>query len=133
FGWAHLAGGYLQRETVQMLFQSQRLADGSLTGYGIGWSSGTDSAGRPWVGHTGGSVGGRAVLSIYPESRVVVAALANLGSAPMTPELAERLAAPFIKARTVRLTTGEHNDDDDTRSPADHATFPQPRGCGSAG
>jgi len=102
FGWAHLAGGYLQRETVQMLFQSQRLADGSLTGYGIGWRSGTDSAGRPWVGHTGGSVGGRAVLSIYPESRVVVAALANLGSAPMTPELAERLAAPFITARTVR-------------------------------
>jgi serine beta-lactamase-like protein LACTB len=96
FGWAHLAGGFLAPETVELLFTSQRTRSGELTNYGIGWRTGTDSAGRRWVGHTGGSVGGRAVLVIYPDHRVVVAALANLGSAPMTPELAERLAAPFI-------------------------------------
>ncbi|HEX6939090.1 MAG TPA: serine hydrolase domain-containing protein [Longimicrobiales bacterium] len=96
FGWAHLAGGFLEPETVETLFASQRLRSGEATNYGIGWRSGTDSAGRRWVGHTGSSVGGRAVLVLYPEARVVVAALANLGSAPLTPELAERLAAPFL-------------------------------------
>jgi CubicO group peptidase (beta-lactamase class C family) len=96
FGWAHIAGGFLAPETVALLFTSQRTRSGELTNYGLGWRSGTDSAGRRWVGHTGGSVGGRAVLVIYPDQRVVVAALANLGSAPMTPELAERLAAPFL-------------------------------------
>lgn len=102
FGWAHLEGDFLRPETVELLFTSQHTADGSATNYGIGWRSGTDTAGRRWVGHTGGSVGGRAVLTIYPDARVVVAALANLGSAPMTPELAEKLAAPFITASTER-------------------------------
>ncbi|HEX7089980.1 MAG TPA: serine hydrolase domain-containing protein [Longimicrobiales bacterium] len=96
FGWAHIAGGFLAPETVTLLFTSQRTRSGELTNYGIGWRTGTDSAGRRWVGHTGGSVGGRAVLVLYPDQRVVVAALANLGSAPMTPEFAERLAALFL-------------------------------------
>ena len=84
--------------TVELLFTSQRKRSGEPTGYGVGWASGTDSAGRRWVGHTGGSVGGRAVLVLYPAERVVVAALANLGSAPMSPQLAERLASPFMAA-----------------------------------
>lgn len=96
FGWAHLAGGFLRPETVELLFTSQRTTSGEVTNYGLGWQSGRDSAGRRWVGHTGSSVGARAVLVVYPDHRVVVAALANLGTAPMTPELAERLAAPFI-------------------------------------
>lgn len=98
FGWAHLAGAFLRPRTVELLFTSQRKRSGEPTGYGLGWSSGTDSAGRRWVGHTGSSVGGRAVLVLYPEQRVVVAALANLGSAPMSPQLAERLASPFMAA-----------------------------------
>ena len=96
FGWAHLDGSFLQPATVEVLFTSQRTTSGRVTNYGLGWSSGTDSAGRRWVGHTGGSVGARAVLLVYPDQRVVVAALANLGTAPMSPEFAERLAAPFI-------------------------------------
>src|SRR5690606_31825164 len=92
----HIAGGFLAPKTVEALFTSQRTTSGKVTNYGLGWSSGTDSAGRRWVGHTGGSVGARAVLLVYPDQRVVVAALANLGTAPMSPEFAERLAAPFI-------------------------------------
>lgn len=96
FGWAHIGGGFLAPETVELLFTSQRTRSGEVTNYGIGWRSGTDAAGRRWVGHTGGSVGARAVLVLYPDQRVVVAALANLGTAPMSPEFAARLAAPFI-------------------------------------
>lgn len=97
FGWAHVAGGILEPETIALLTTSQRVRGGEPTGYGIGWSSGIDGAGRRWFGHTGSSVGGRAVLLVYPEQRVVVAALANLGQAPMSNALAVRLAAPFIE------------------------------------
>src|SRR5690606_11419880 len=81
-------------ETIRMLFTSQRTRSGEETGYGIGWRVDTDAAGRHRYHHTGGSVGGRAVMVLYPAERVVVAALANLGSAPMSPQLAERLAEP---------------------------------------
>ncbi|HEX7049757.1 MAG TPA: serine hydrolase domain-containing protein [Longimicrobiales bacterium] len=97
FGSALLDGTFLRAETVELLFTSQKTTSGEETGYGIGWFSGTDDAGRRWVGHTGGSVGGRAVLVLYPEEGVVVAALANLGSAPMSIELGQRLAAGFIQ------------------------------------
>ena len=99
FGWAHVDGALLQPATVTLLTTSQKLRSGEATGYGIGWSAGTDSTGRRWFGHTGSSTGGRAVLLVFPEQRVVVAALANLGQAPMSNALATRIAAPFIAAR----------------------------------
>lgn len=101
FGWAHVSGALLEPATVTLLTTPQRLRDGASTGYGIGWSAATDSAGRRTFGHTGSSTGGRAVLLVYPEERVVVAALANLSQAPMSTALAGRLAAPFIAARAV--------------------------------
>ncbi|HEU4630203.1 MAG TPA: serine hydrolase domain-containing protein [Gemmatimonadaceae bacterium] len=99
FGWSHVAGGLLKPETVALLTTPQTLRSGERTEYGLGWFSGTDSAGRHWYGHTGSSTGGRAVLVVYPEQRVVVAALANLGQAPMSTQLAARLAGPFVAAR----------------------------------
>lgn len=101
FGWVHLEGGVLRPETIRMLFTSQRTRSGEETGYGIGWRVDTDAAGRHRYHHTGGSVGGRAVMVLYPAERVVVAALANLGSAPMSPQLAERLAEPFFAEVTA--------------------------------
>ncbi|HET7273929.1 MAG TPA: serine hydrolase domain-containing protein [Longimicrobiaceae bacterium] len=97
FAYGMLDGTLLEPATVHLLFTSQRTTAGELTNYGIGWRSGVDEAGRRWVGHTGGSVGGRAVLVIYPDQEIVVAALANLGSAPMSPELAAEVAEGFVK------------------------------------
>ena len=100
FGWAHVAGTLMKPATVALLTTTQKLRSGEATGYGIGWSTGTDSTtGRRWYGHTGSSVGGRAVLLVFPDQKVVVAALANLGQAPMSNALASRIAAPFIAAR----------------------------------
>ena len=102
FGWAHVGGGLLKPETVTLLTTSQRLRSGEPTGYGIGWSVGADSAsGRRWWGHTGGATGGRSVLVVLPDEHVVVAALANLGQAPMSIELARRIAEGFVRARAA--------------------------------
>ncbi len=98
FGWAHVEGGILKPGTISLLTTSQRTRDGKETGYGIGWFTGVDDAGRRWFGHTGGSVGGRAVLVVYPEQRVVVAVLANLGQAPLTRPFGLELARMFVGA-----------------------------------
>lgn len=101
FGWSHVEGGILKPATVTLLTTPQALRSGERTDYGLGWFSGADSAGRHWYGHTGSSTGGRAVLVVFPEQRVVVAALANLGQAPMSTQLASRLAGPFVAARAA--------------------------------
>ena len=104
FGWAHVDGALLRPATVDTLTATQRLRTGEPTNYGIGWNTGADSAGRRRFGHTGSSTGGRAVLAVWPEQRVVVAVLANLGQAPMSMQLAQRVAEPFIAARAAGPT-----------------------------
>jgi CubicO group peptidase (beta-lactamase class C family) len=93
-----MANGTLVRpETMEMFWTSQKLRDGSETGYGIGWGGQRDDDGRWLVSHTGGSVGGRAVLIVYPDHGVVVALTANAGHAPMSVANAQRIAAPFLR------------------------------------
>ncbi|MDQ3696963.1 MAG: beta-lactamase family protein [Gemmatimonadota bacterium] len=80
FGSALLQPGFLKAETLRLLFTSQRTSDGKETGYAIGWSEGSDSAGRRTLSHGGSSVGANAHLILYPAERVVVAILANTSS-----------------------------------------------------
>ena len=96
FAFAHLDGEFLKPETVAELWTDQRTRSGEETNYGIGWRSERDEAGRHIVSHTGGSVGGRAVLIIYPAERVVVAMASNGGHAPMSVENARAIAALFF-------------------------------------
>ena len=117
FGGRLVDGAYLQPETLELLFTSQRTADGEATGYGIGWSMRTlgeliaqDSTRaallpRPLpedlrlVWHTGGSVGGITALVLLPERGVAAALISNtsgirdLGDALL--ESAIRLALRF--------------------------------------
>lgn len=79
FGRAVFWGDFLEQETVDKLVQSQKTNDGEETGYGIGWSSGTDSRNRTFYGHSGGSVGGTTRFTVFPEQQVIVAMIANLG------------------------------------------------------
>ena len=97
FGFAMMKEGFLQQGTIATLFTPQLLRDGSRTDYGMGWVTSTDPAGRRVVAHTGGSVGGRAVLVLYPEHDVVVAMLANAGHAPMSVANAVALAAFYLR------------------------------------
>jgi CubicO group peptidase (beta-lactamase class C family) len=104
FAQALLAGRLLKPATLRLLWTSQRTRDGEETGYGLGWTVRTDSAGRRRVGHTGGSMGGTANLIIYPEERLVVALLVNsdrtfIGAAP-------RIAEGFPRAAPARMGAG---------------------------
>ncbi len=71
-----LDGRVLRREVAETLWTSQRLRDGSPTGYGIGWGA-RPFHGRRVVSHTGGAMGGTSVLMIFPEQRVVAALIVN--------------------------------------------------------
>lgn len=95
FGRNLLAGGVLRRETVESLWTSQTLRDGTATGYGIGWSNRRDSAGRRVVGHTGGAMGGTSNLVIYPEQHLVLALLINsdVTFIRLLPQIGERFLA----------------------------------------
>lgn len=98
YGMAWTEPGFLEPSTVDLWFTPQHLKDGSATRYSMGWNIATDDDGRRMVSHTGGSVGGRAVLVLYPDQHVVVAMLSNGGHAPMSVPNGERLAAPFLAA-----------------------------------
>lgn len=95
FANAHLEPGYLEAETLEMLFAPQTRRDGTETGYGLGWRSTTNDHGEAIVSHTGGSVGGRTVMTLNRDNGLIVAIVANLSSAPMSNTLAARIEALF--------------------------------------
>lgn len=95
FGSGLLAGDFLRPETLAMLFTSQRTAEGSETGYGMGWRPDTDWEGRPVVHHGGSAEGGRAFLLLYPGG-LAISLLANLSQAPIFKEEAWTLASLFL-------------------------------------
>lgn len=99
YGMDWLDASFLKPETVVLFFTSQTLGNGDETGYGMGWFTRTDELGRKLVWHTGGSVGGRAVLALIPGEDIVVAMLANAGWAPMSLANALKVAAPFRAER----------------------------------
>lgn len=91
-----LDGGVLRPEIRQLLWTSQRTTDGKETGYGMGWFTDHDAAGRRRVFHSGGSVGGTAYLLIYPDQKLVLALLVN--SDRTFVRAAPRIAEGFLSA-----------------------------------
>ena len=77
FGSAFLKPGFLKQETIDLLWTPQKTTDGKSTGYGIGWGSALDSAGRRVVSHSGGAMAANSLLLIYPNEKLVVAVIAN--------------------------------------------------------
>ncbi len=66
-------------KTFQVLIENQQTSSGEFTDYGIGWMVGNISDSIPFFGHTGTSVGGKALLIVVPEYELVFALAANLG------------------------------------------------------
>jgi serine beta-lactamase-like protein LACTB, mitochondrial len=93
FGMAHLAPGYLNHQTLETMFQSQKTADGKETGVGLAWRIGLDWKGRKIYHHAGNIAGGRAVLILYPESRLAIALMSNVSGQPAFVESTAQLIA----------------------------------------
>ena len=108
FAHAHLEPGLLSRETLDLLWTSQRTAAGDEIGVGIGWRLFPPSrlGGGRAVGHAGGAVGGNALLMIYPDDGVAIAVAANIadigypqGGALVFGDVIYEIADLFIEAR----------------------------------
>jgi serine beta-lactamase-like protein LACTB, mitochondrial len=86
FGSALLREGYLDEESLRLLFTSQKTTDGKPTGYGIGWFVRKDKEGRPFYYHTGGQQGSTALIFLQPHNHLVVALVCNLSDADIIGE-----------------------------------------------
>ncbi|MFQ5703744.1 MAG: serine hydrolase domain-containing protein [Gemmatimonadales bacterium] len=80
FANALLLPGFLERETVHLMWTSQKNAAGEDVGYGVGWFVG-ERDGTPAVWHGGGSVGGNSLLLILPGAKLVLALTTNITNA----------------------------------------------------
>jgi hypothetical protein len=56
----------------------EQLGSGAVSPVGIGWRIGKDTEGRVIWHHAGTALGGRAVLVVWPDERIVVALAGNL-------------------------------------------------------
>jgi len=77
FGNAMLNNILFSEAVTKELTTSQKTSDGKESGYGMGFATRTTSFGRNYYGHTGGSVGGTSNLMIFPENKMVIAAVTN--------------------------------------------------------
>ena len=84
FGNGLLRNKVIKSETLKLFTASQTLDDGTQTGYGMGFGTGKDPAGRNRFGHSGGAVGGSSNLVIYPDSKMVVVILTNVSGADVS-------------------------------------------------
>lgn len=90
FGSALIEGKLLRHDTVNLLFEPMRTADGQETGYGFGWQT-CELYGRRVMRHDGAHFGASASLAIFPEDRIVIAMTANLYNEKLF-EIVEKLA-----------------------------------------
>lgn len=74
----------LPASTRALLFTSMTTRDGKETGVGLGWRLATDAAGRRYAHHGGDTVGGRAMVVLYPEDGAGAVLLGNLSFARLT-------------------------------------------------
>lgn len=96
FAKAHNNTEYLSESSIKTLITSQKTSDGKETKYGIGWRTDIDKEGYPWIGHTGGAVGGTSKFMIYPNEDIIVVVLTNLSDARLG-DLPEQIARIVMK------------------------------------
>ncbi|NKB32770.1 MAG: serine hydrolase [Pseudomonadales bacterium] len=78
FGFGVFHSGILKDETLELLLSPPILPNGEIAdqNYGLGWMTFDENG--PWVGHTGGSIGGNTLFMMNPNTDIVVAVVCNL-------------------------------------------------------
>ncbi|MGE0041964.1 MAG: serine hydrolase domain-containing protein [Vicinamibacterales bacterium] len=87
------SGALVKPGTLEQMRTAATLADGSRTGYGLGWMVQTGADGRRSFAHSGGATGGTTYLLRDGATGLTVAVLANVEDAPGLGDLARALAA----------------------------------------
>lgn len=96
FGLALANHRLVAPETRDLILTSMQEQSGEETEYGFGIGVGQDEEdGRFYAVHSGGAIGGRAALFLYPQDGVVVAITANSNGRRLTPD-AEIIAKLFL-------------------------------------
>ena len=80
FGVASVKGPNLSKRVRELLFTPMNI-DGLSTGVGFGWRVGKDTHQRVVYHHGGSSVGGRAMVVVWPDAALAVAITTNLTGA----------------------------------------------------
>jgi serine beta-lactamase-like protein LACTB len=88
----------LSAHSCEQMYRAGVLNDGSHTEYGLGWRLKKDSAGRRWVGHSGGATGGTTHFLHNPENKVAVAVLTNADDVKGLDKLALQLGEMLLSA-----------------------------------
>lgn len=91
FASAVMSGTLIRPETFAMMTTMGTLADGTTTGYGLGWSLGTATAPNA-VLHKGMQQGTTTVLLLLPEKKCAAVVLSNLQQTNRIIETAEAVA-----------------------------------------
>ena len=73
---------FLKRSTMAECFKENHLADGSGTGYGLGFFLNSETPGHKEIWHTGGTMGFISRCSRYPDDRLSVIMLTNYEGLP---------------------------------------------------
>jgi serine beta-lactamase-like protein LACTB, mitochondrial len=97
FGSALLQPGFLREQSLALLFTPQKTSDGKATVYGIGWFIGQDAQGHRILWHTGGSIGGTALLLLHPQTRTVLAVTCNHTTPSITKDDREAIVELFAQ------------------------------------
>jgi serine beta-lactamase-like protein LACTB len=80
-------GKLIDPKTLDEMYTTATLTDGTKTEYGLGWQS-VLAEGRRWIAHSGGATGGTTYLLRSPEDKLAVVILANVQNARGLRELA---------------------------------------------
>jgi CubicO group peptidase (beta-lactamase class C family) len=83
-------GRLLRPETLERMYTSAQLNNGTYTGYGLGWMV-SQEHGRLLVAHSGGAMGGTTYFLRDPRARQSAVVLTNLDNVPRLRELALQL------------------------------------------
>jgi len=91
------SNGYLTRNIVSKMFESQSLLSGEKTNVGIGWRIGLDMEGRNIIEHAGVTEGTRSVISYFPDDDLAISVMTNTEWVSSIEETAHMLVLPFLK------------------------------------
>lgn len=99
YGATLLQAKFLKPSTRDEIFRSLKTFSGEDTGYGLGWYIARDAKGRRMYHHGGGGLGISSYVRLYPQEDFVLAILSNLTNAPVSGEVATKIAEAFLLAQ----------------------------------